>query len=213
MLRAQLLGGTPSELLGAITGLTEARFPVYAAAHFADGFPTVRTRRGGSRTLVGTTIYAPAGAPVIASQDGEVEQVGDSPTLGHYVRLRDAYGNQYTYARLGSIAARLPRARAAPQLEGQRAGRRRRARTGPERSRHRRRAAALAGQRGRDRLGPRAGRSGEPGIGAGAGPRPPAARQRTQPAPPRRRPSRRTSRPSAKAPTRSTCTRCAPACR
>ncbi len=108
MLRAQLLGGTPSELLGAITGLTEARFPVYAAAHFADGFPSVRTRRGGSRTLVGTAIYARAGAPVIASQDGEVEAVGDSPTLGHYVRLRDAYGNQYTYARLGSIQRVYP---------------------------------------------------------------------------------------------------------
>ncbi len=108
MLRAQLLGGTPSELLGAITGLTEARFPVYAAAHFADGFPTVRTRKGGSRTLVGTTIYAPAGSPVIASQDGEVEQVGDSATLGHFVRLRDAYGNQYTYARLGSLQRVYP---------------------------------------------------------------------------------------------------------
>jgi murein DD-endopeptidase MepM/ murein hydrolase activator NlpD len=108
MLRAQLLGGTPSELLGAITGLTEARFPVYAAAHFADGFPAVRTRNGTSRTLVGTAIYAPAGSPVIASQDGEVEQVGDSPTLGHYVRLRDAYGNQYTYARLGSLQRVYP---------------------------------------------------------------------------------------------------------
>ena len=40
MLRAKLLGGTPSELLGAITGLTEARFPVHAQAHFTDGFPT-----------------------------------------------------------------------------------------------------------------------------------------------------------------------------
>ena len=30
MLRAQLLGGTPPELLGAVTGLTEARFPVHA---------------------------------------------------------------------------------------------------------------------------------------------------------------------------------------
>jgi len=108
MLRAQLLGGTPSELLGAITGLTEARFPVYATAHFADGFPTVRTRKGGSRTLPGTTIYAPAGSPVIASQDGEVEQVGDSPALGRYVRLRDAYGNQYTYARLGSLQRVYP---------------------------------------------------------------------------------------------------------
>ena len=45
MLRAQLLGGTPSELLGAITGLTEARFPVHAAAHFSDGFPTRARRR------------------------------------------------------------------------------------------------------------------------------------------------------------------------
>ncbi len=108
MLRAQLLGGTPSELLGAITGLTEARFPVYAAAHFADGFPAVRTRKGTSTTLVGTAIYAPAGSPVIASQDGEVEQVGDSPTLGRFVRLRDAYGNQYTYARLGSLQRVYP---------------------------------------------------------------------------------------------------------
>ncbi len=39
MLRAQLLGGTPPELLGAITGLTESRFPVHAEAHFSDGFP------------------------------------------------------------------------------------------------------------------------------------------------------------------------------
>ena len=38
MLRAQLLGGTPAGLLGAITGLTEARFPVHAASHFSDGF-------------------------------------------------------------------------------------------------------------------------------------------------------------------------------
>src|ERR1700759_4161853 len=38
MLRAKLLGGTPSELLGAITGLTEARFPVHAKSHFSDGF-------------------------------------------------------------------------------------------------------------------------------------------------------------------------------
>ncbi len=52
MLRAQLLGGTPSELLGAITGLTEARFPVHAASHYSDGFPTVsaaaRSRRRSS---------------------------------------------------------------------------------------------------------------------------------------------------------------------
>jgi murein DD-endopeptidase MepM/ murein hydrolase activator NlpD len=108
MLRAQLLGGTPSELLGAITGLTEARFPVYAPSHFSDGFPTVSTPGGGSKTLAGTTIYTQAGAPVIAVQDGEVAQVGQSPSLGRYVILRDAYGNSYVYAELGEVASEYP---------------------------------------------------------------------------------------------------------
>ena len=108
MLRAQLLGGTPSELLGAITGLTEARFPVYAASHYNDGFPTVSSDAGQPKTLVGTTIYSQAGAPVIAVQDGEVVQVGDSPSLGHFVALRDAYGNTYVYAQLGEVASVYP---------------------------------------------------------------------------------------------------------
>jgi soluble lytic murein transglycosylase-like protein len=108
MLRAQLLGGTPSELLGAITGLTEARFPVYAASHYNDGFPAVSAGGGSAKTLVGTTIYSQAGAPVIAVQDGEIVQVGASPTLGHFVSLRDAYGNTYTYAQLGDVASVYP---------------------------------------------------------------------------------------------------------
>ncbi|HWD11131.1 MAG TPA: lytic murein transglycosylase, partial [Solirubrobacteraceae bacterium] len=109
MLRAELLGGTPSELLGAITGLTEAHFPVHAAAHFSDSFPSVGA--GGSaapRTLVGTTIYAAAGAPVIAVQDGKVVALGRSATLGRFVALRDAFGNTYTYAQLGDVAAVYP---------------------------------------------------------------------------------------------------------
>jgi murein DD-endopeptidase MepM/ murein hydrolase activator NlpD len=109
MLRAQLLGGTPSELLGAITGLTEARFPVHAASHYSDGFPTVSGGRSATpTTLVGTTIYSQAGAPVIAVQDGEVVQVGDSPSLGRFVTLRDAYGNTYVYAELGDVASVYP---------------------------------------------------------------------------------------------------------
>ncbi len=108
MLRAQLLGGTPSELLGAVTGLTEARFPVHAAAHYSDGFPSVEDGKGRYETLVGTTIYASAGAPVIATQDGEVVAIGDSPTLGHFVQLKDAYGNTYVYARLGDVSSVYP---------------------------------------------------------------------------------------------------------
>jgi hypothetical protein len=109
MLRAQLLGGTPAELLGAITGLTEARFPVHASSHFSDGFPL--SPAGGSATprpLPGTTIYSQPGAPVIAVQDGEVVQSGTSPSLGRYISLRDAYGNTYTYAQLGDVATLYP---------------------------------------------------------------------------------------------------------
>ncbi len=109
MLRAQLLGGTPSELLGAITGVTEARFPVHAAAHFSDGFPSVPGVGGGpARTLVGTSIYSSAGAAVIAVQDGEVVQLGESPELGRFLSLRDAFGNTYTYAHLGDVATVYP---------------------------------------------------------------------------------------------------------
>jgi murein DD-endopeptidase MepM/ murein hydrolase activator NlpD len=108
MLRAQLLGGTPPGLLGAITGLTEARFPVHAASHFSDGFPIAPSGSGPPKPLVGTTIYSHAGAPVIAVQDGEVTQIGYSPTLGRFVSLRDAFGNSYAYAQLGSVAALYP---------------------------------------------------------------------------------------------------------
>jgi hypothetical protein len=114
MLRAQLLGGTPTGLLGAITAITEARFPVHAASHFSDGFPAAPTSAGqqnGQRppkTLVGTTIYSQAGAPVIAVQDGEIVQIGDSSSLGRFVALRDAYGNTYVYAQLGEVAALYP---------------------------------------------------------------------------------------------------------
>jgi murein DD-endopeptidase MepM/ murein hydrolase activator NlpD len=110
MLRAQLLGGTPPELLGAITGLTEARFPVHAAAHYSDGFPPASPSgaAGPGGTIVATTIYSQAGAPVIAVQDGEVVQIGTSPELGNFIVLRDAYGNTYTYGRLGSVASLYP---------------------------------------------------------------------------------------------------------
>jgi hypothetical protein len=109
MLRARLLGGTPSELLGAITGLTEARFPVHAPSHYSDGFPTVPADGSvPAKTLVGTTIDSQAGAPVIAVQDGEIVQIGQSPSLGSFVALRDAYGNTYVYAQMGEVASVYP---------------------------------------------------------------------------------------------------------
>ena len=109
MMRAQLLGGTPPGLLSAITGLTEARFPVHAAAHYADGFPSLPSGGpGSSQAVPGTVIYSTVGAPVIAVQDGVITRMGESPTLGRYISLRDAYGNTYTYAELGGVAQLYP---------------------------------------------------------------------------------------------------------
>jgi soluble lytic murein transglycosylase-like protein len=106
MLRARLLGGTPPELLGAITGLTEARFPVYAASHYSDGFPT--TEGPSSHTVPATTIYTEAGAPVIAVQDGRVSQIDPTGPFGPSISLVDAYGNTYTYAGVGTLASLYP---------------------------------------------------------------------------------------------------------
>jgi hypothetical protein len=56
----------------------------------------------------GFDILAKADSPVIAVQDATVTAVGHSARLGRYVKLLDAYGNTYTYARLGRVAARVP---------------------------------------------------------------------------------------------------------
>lgn len=104
MLRAQLLGGMPPEMLGAVTDLAEARFPVHAPARFADGFAAAP----GGKTLIGTTIYSAPGAPAIAVKDGTVTAIGESPGLGLHVSLRDANGDVFTYADLGEVASVYP---------------------------------------------------------------------------------------------------------
>jgi|HubBroStandDraft_3_1064219.scaffolds.fasta_scaffold07243_3 murein DD-endopeptidase MepM/ murein hydrolase activator NlpD len=116
LLRARLLGGTPPALLGAITGLTEARFPVYAASHYSDGFPL--TEGVSPHAVAGTTIDSQDGAPVIAVQDGRIVQIGQEGPLGRSISLRDAYGNTYTYSELGSTATLYPMLEA---IEGVRA--------------------------------------------------------------------------------------------
>ncbi len=104
MLRAQLLGGMPPEMLGAVTDLAEARFPVHAPAHFDDGFTTAP----GGKTLVGTTIYSEPDATAIAVKDGTVTAIGVSPALGLHISLRDANGDVFTYADLGEVASVYP---------------------------------------------------------------------------------------------------------
>jgi len=54
-------------------------------------------------------------AKVVAAQDGRVVKLGSSHKLGKYLILRDVYGDVFTYAGLGSIAAHYPKPKA-PKL-------------------------------------------------------------------------------------------------
>jgi Transglycosylase SLT domain/Peptidase family M23 len=113
LLRARLIAGVPADLIGSLTGLTEARFPVRAHARYADDLAErkflTRVNRGENAARViesdesrrSIAIFTDTGAPVVAVNDGVIQSVGRSRALGRHVLLEDVYGNSYTYARLG----------------------------------------------------------------------------------------------------------------
>jgi murein DD-endopeptidase MepM/ murein hydrolase activator NlpD len=121
LLYARAYGKLPSDLVGSLTGLTEgAHFPVAADARYADDIstrealkratPGQREEYGNAAEIVsssptrrGINIFAAKGAPVVAVNDGVIEKMGRSERLGRYIVLEDAYGNRYTYAKLGRI--------------------------------------------------------------------------------------------------------------
>jgi Transglycosylase SLT domain/Peptidase family M23 len=121
LLYARAYGKLPSDLVGSLTGLTEgAHFPVAANASYADDIsarealkrsePGARTSYGNAADVItssptrrGINIFSHEGAPVVAVNDGVIEKIGDSPKLGRYVVLQDAYGNRFTYAQLGQV--------------------------------------------------------------------------------------------------------------
>jgi len=120
ILRARLLGGLPADFVGSLTGLTQGRFPVHARAAYADDISERealrRVKRGQNAAVPveaqtdrrSIDIFAKAGSPVIAVQDGRIVAMGRNDRLGRYIRLRDAYGNVYTYAHLKSVATEYP---------------------------------------------------------------------------------------------------------
>ena len=120
MLRAKLISGVPADLVGSLTGLTEGRFPVAARARYADDLQekeaTKRVKRGQNAANVveskdsreSIEIFSKQGAPVVATNDGEIKKIGTSKKLGKYVVLQDVYGNRYTYSGLGSTAKYYP---------------------------------------------------------------------------------------------------------
>jgi hypothetical protein len=129
MLRAKVIGGMPEDLIGSLTGLTQGHFPVYAEARYADDINESAAARRvtsgnaaqtveGSATRTGINIYAKAGAPAIAVQDGEVIKVGSNDTLGNHIVIQDSYGNRYTYAHLGSVVRMYPAPKDSPREGG-----------------------------------------------------------------------------------------------
>ncbi|HKN54333.1 MAG TPA: lytic murein transglycosylase, partial [Amycolatopsis sp.] len=116
LLRAKLIGGMPSSLVGALTGLVEGHFPVAAPAKYADSAITALAKTrvkasnaaitiGSDRGATYTNVFADRGSPVIAVNDGKVVKIGQSRRLGRYLELQDSTGNVYTYAQLGPIPA------------------------------------------------------------------------------------------------------------
>ena len=119
LLRAQLIGGMPKTMIGALTGLVQGHFPVAAAAKYADDsvLKLAKTRVKTANAAIpvasnpnskGTSIYAKQGSPVIAVNDGKIVKIGDNARFGRYIELQDATGNIYTYAHLGSVPALYP---------------------------------------------------------------------------------------------------------
>ncbi len=121
LLYARAYGRLPSDLVGSLTGLTEgAHFPIAADARYADDISartTLKSAQPGeyesygnaaevissSPTPRGINIFAAAGAPVVAVNDGVIRKMGRSEKLGNFVVLEDTYGNRYTYATLGEL--------------------------------------------------------------------------------------------------------------
>ncbi len=125
LLYAKQYGDLPGVLVDAMSGITEgAHFPVAAKSRYADDISeraVLRRSRAHRRaagnaadvitdspTRRGINIYSKRGAPVVAVNDGVIVRVGQNKKLGKFIVLRDAYGNQYTYAELGSIAKTVP---------------------------------------------------------------------------------------------------------
>jgi hypothetical protein len=119
LLRAKLIGGIPSQLVGALTGLVQGHFPVAAPAKYADNsvISLAKHKVKGSNAAIainsdptsrGTSVFAKRGSPVIAVNDGRIVKVGTTPQLGHYVELQDSTGNIYTYAHLGTVSRKYP---------------------------------------------------------------------------------------------------------
>ena len=117
LMRAQVIGGLPGDLVGSLTGLTQGRFPVHAKATYAGQLTKKgnKVTEGNAAMVVESDgaqkdikVFSKAKAPIIAVNDGKVVKIGRNKRLGKFVMLQDVYGNTYTYAHLGEVSATYP---------------------------------------------------------------------------------------------------------
>jgi Transglycosylase SLT domain/Peptidase family M23 len=120
VLRARLLAAMSPDMLGSLTGLAEARFPVRGNAKYSDQVDVAKANKpvkpgenpnhdiqpDAHRQSI--DISSNKGAPVIAVNDGVIKRLGETGKLGRYVELEDANGNTFTYSHLGSLSDRYP---------------------------------------------------------------------------------------------------------
>ncbi len=97
--------GASAKTAAALPGSTPAPSPTASAAN------AERALNAAAPPSQLSELLARRGAPVVAVEDGRIVGIGHSHKLGHYVVLRDTYGDLFTYAGLGSIAPdyRLPK--------------------------------------------------------------------------------------------------------
>lgn len=119
LMRSKLIAGLPTDLIGSLSGLTQGLFPVHATAEYTDAVNPAKAaqkKQAGENAAVPVSgnenrrqikIYAKAGAPATAVQDGTVVAIGENARLGKFVRLRDAYGNTYTYGHLKKVSTEV----------------------------------------------------------------------------------------------------------
>ncbi len=109
--RARTLAGLPADVVGALSGLTMGRFPVLGESDYAGRFTAAAAGEDqvsipvtGTAGRKGVNVTGEVGAAAVAVQDGRVVRIGQSKRLGRFVKVRDVYGNTYTYGHLGALA-------------------------------------------------------------------------------------------------------------
>jgi len=108
---AKAYSAIPPEVISSLTGLTEgARFPIAAESSYEGQVSTEKAKKkgsGGSQDISSAAdrtsieISAEGGSPVIAVNDGVIKSIDQETGT---VVLEDVYGNNYSYAGLGSVS-------------------------------------------------------------------------------------------------------------